>query len=1410
MLLSVALPVAAQDGAGRTITVEGDAGSVSVSADINTAAARRANGTVSVIVTLAGEPAYTEFIAAGGRANRAAANTRANDRAAALRSEQANFIGAAQALGGRVTGSFQFLNNAVVVDIAPDRVLGLANVPGVVAIGPNRVYDRQHTTSMPLVRASDVWEGSYTGGSFTGEGVTVAIIDEGIDYTHAHFGGEQNYSANDRTVLGDVTWPPAALPSAMGDQLVIGGTDYVGDDYNAAGSGAQLTPVPDPDPAGCPFSHGTHVAGTVAGYGVTAAGDTFTGDLTDGDALFPSYPAPSLGAFRIGPGAAPRANLVSLRVFGCDGSTGTDVLLQSLEAAATETYLGEDVDVVNMSLGSAYGGTGPDDLLNGAQEALAEIGVVVVASAGNNGDFYLVHGAPSAAATTISVANIIDSGAVVDGQLSYVDPVTTNTVNIPAAKGAMYDGPDPLTAQIVISNDNVNTETGGSFTDGCSPLVEPSPDFYDGKWVIVDRGVCAFSIKVENVKLAGGAGAIIVNNVDTAPFGPGGTAGFDDALPTVMIRLSDGNVLKGLINAPNTITGTFDGSVGFGLTDAPFVPSATTSRGGVLRGNDERILKPNISAPGDTITSAGAGTDNVGYTIGGTSMSSPHIAGAAALLIDALGAPTDLAGANMIKQRLMNTATTDMFATSTIAAPYHSPQRIGAGFADFVAAINTDLVAYATDAPENVSLSFGYPRQITGQPLVVTKTITLSNLSGSAMTLNTAYSPRSDWGGAFVTVSPAVVTVPAGGTTTVNVTLTVVADSSGLNNGGDPLFSITNKTILHEESGYVTFTPTAGSQTPIRVAVYAAPHLTSVIEATDEIQLTSDTGTAQAVLSGTGYDYNDYFSLTSAYQLVAVDGEETGLFWDGDSSGTDDPDEELTDYGAADVAYVGTAVFNPSATVTTMNLGIAMHEEWTTPREIFIEAYVDVNNDATFDYVWYYSAAASDAFTVSFQPLLETAGLTFNQTINYAHGSAVDSMLLKNNVMSLPLVLKSPAFNNPNRPNYAGGPITVAIDTYQRDSDFTFPIDSVTATFDPMVTFQPSAANLVSNLYLSLNGSTIPFSYDVTGAAELPELLLLHHHNNDPATRAEVVSLTQITGDTFELLGPPNGALVRDTSAITAATWTELTGATSYTFTLTQLTSNTGARAAGDQIIVTGTAAADTDGITCAEGVCSLDLTGAAASLEDGLYTWTVVAGTAPNLVEATNNPFAFLVETDILELALNGSFETAGATNNTAANWSFTDGRRSSAGGAIDGTFYALVRPGSRVQQNLNLTRQPLLSYLTDADTLNLDFSVKQGNGPIANLRVFYTDGTRDRCVIPAVVDNPDPLIEWEDAGLTCDVTKPVSRVVIQFRNPITNTAPLLVDDVSLTADPSAGGPRTSGLVPLPAAPNTVGDDNY
>src|SRR5260370_41283224 len=127
---------------------------------------------------------------------------------------------------------------------------------------------------------------------------------------------------------------PGLFPTAK----VVGGTDFAGDDYPGGN-----TPKPDPNPTDC-NGHGTHVAGTAAGFGVKTDGTTFTGPYS------PSTPFSSL---RIGPGVAPDALLFAIRVFGCAGSTA--LVPQAIEHAMDPSGKGDfsdHLDVIHMSPGS--------------------------------------------------------------------------------------------------------------------------------------------------------------------------------------------------------------------------------------------------------------------------------------------------------------------------------------------------------------------------------------------------------------------------------------------------------------------------------------------------------------------------------------------------------------------------------------------------------------------------------------------------------------------------------------------------------------------------------------------------------------------------------------------------------------------------------------------------------------------------------------------------------------------------------------------------------------------------------------------------------------------------------------------------------------------------------------------------
>src|SRR5258708_12197551 len=155
------------------------------------------------------------------------------------------------------------------------------------------------------------------------------MLDTGIDYPHANFGGPGTVAAfNAATAASTAAADPTLFGS--GAPKVKGGYDLVGDAYDAGSTDpAHYTPVPDPNPLDC-NGHGSHVAGTAAGFGVLANGTTYPGPY---DATTPG------NTFLIGPGVAPAADIYSFRVFGCSGSTLVVVDALDMAAQANRNFL---------------------------------------------------------------------------------------------------------------------------------------------------------------------------------------------------------------------------------------------------------------------------------------------------------------------------------------------------------------------------------------------------------------------------------------------------------------------------------------------------------------------------------------------------------------------------------------------------------------------------------------------------------------------------------------------------------------------------------------------------------------------------------------------------------------------------------------------------------------------------------------------------------------------------------------------------------------------------------------------------------------------------------------------------------------------------------------------------------------
>src|SRR5436853_7311333 len=336
---------------------------------------------VTVVIQLAGDSVAEQQGYAGRKLERGEKDRIKGQ----LRSQQDGLRGSIESLGGTVVANYQAAYNGIRVRIAHDRVKELAALPGVVAVRPLQLMKPDNVRGIPLIGTPAVWQSL----GLHGEGVKIAIIDTGIDYTHANFGGPGTaaaYTAAHSTDTEDAN-PALFGPSAP---RIKGGKDFVGDSYNPDPSNPrtyQPKPHPDLNPLDC-NGHGSHVAGTAAGSGVTAAGTTYTGP----------YNASTIGApdkWNVGPGVAPKADLYAVRIFGCAGVT--EVVVDAIEWAVDN-----DMDVINMSLVSPFGSK--DDPAAVASTNAAKAGVIVVASAGNSGASPYVTSSPASADGAISVA----------------------------------------------------------------------------------------------------------------------------------------------------------------------------------------------------------------------------------------------------------------------------------------------------------------------------------------------------------------------------------------------------------------------------------------------------------------------------------------------------------------------------------------------------------------------------------------------------------------------------------------------------------------------------------------------------------------------------------------------------------------------------------------------------------------------------------------------------------------------------------------------------------------------------------------------------------------------------------------------------------------------------------------------
>lgn len=656
-----------------------------------------------------------------------------------LRSQESIIRQARRITGNSVINQTGYLVSAFSMNMTRSQMKQVAALDGVVSVSEVTSYQARMTTAKEMTSAMELWK-AENGGS-TGEGIVVAVIDSGINYTHPDM--QMRQDARLKYTKADMEAKIAALGyGKYYTDKVPFGCSYVGEE----------------DIRNEMVTHGLHVSGIVA-----ANGDQENGGVV---------------------GVAPDAQIFAMQVFGDTGSAYNDDIIRAVEDSVK---LG--ADILNLSLGGTAGFYSDADYLQKALAYAEENGAVVCVAAGNDGT--------SASDTGVNTNDwgVIDTGAV-SNPATYPGALSVASVDNSMLRGksvTITSGEDTVYSGVIMDFSQGNhtdwTSLGevpilefgyGDLFEDIFPKLSTLPE---GPYVaLVQRGKdISFEDKINYLMGMCHASAVIVyNNEATDQVPTNVSAESASQYTAMMVSGNTGARLMELVQAGATVS--FDG-----LHDVVYPNEATGGKVSTFSswGSTPTLdIKPEISAPGGNILSVSKGEKY--EEMSGTSMATPYVSGCAALVLESLQKSLadgslvlgDTSLNTFVKNTLMNTA--DPIADGSVI---YSVRQQGSGMADpLSAAENRVLATYngvASVALKEVGNTTGFTMTLTNYGTAVAGyTLPASVPVYTDVTGQDGSYAMELLSGASVTFDKTAVTVPAGGTVQVTGTLTIPANAA--------------------------------------------------------------------------------------------------------------------------------------------------------------------------------------------------------------------------------------------------------------------------------------------------------------------------------------------------------------------------------------------------------------------------------------------------------------------------------------------------------------------------------------------------------------------------------------------------------------------------------------------------------